>query len=575
MKRPSISKGFWSRAAIFGALPMVLGLGGAAAVRWSDAVWMTDAGGFWPYALTIISATLLLKAAFEPFFETTSAVVAWLLLLVTWFYAPMWATALAVPTSAAVVTGRGDVHLVRDTVRTTEPSVWLLTRRSDTRIVRNVAGKFVTSGMEVDFAYARPYIAMRRNGDDLAPQLADAAAPVLRAASNATRTEKIALIANRSAQDDLLASVCRNAVSASGPCAIKLTMAATPEAAALGGEWSAQYSEIEAIEERHLPSLVHLLTQTEVSLGKRDRVFGLLLELAISATALAQVAQKSQLLSDEQFDAVIKRILAATSGEDSGDAAAVVASVNRLDEPQRRALRAKAVEEARLTTLLANAGALRLTDAEVGRLTSRSRATLRSDPSVAVRALDLFGDRMPVEAQRDAVEGVIYAKASYALAALERVNFSPTLRQLLLKKVVDDAMLDDFATVRLNKSKLIEMLTPQEMRALIAVAVQRGKSSERWHTFAVETLPVSGMTLGERHQILDGLVFNSPKAALEFVSKNRDFLEPGEVAEVTRDYSRTVTRDFCLHLSHRNKNWKQAYFSETQLQIFRECAGVK
>ena len=57
---------------------------------------------------------------------------------------------------------------------------------------------------------------------------------------------------------------------------------------------------------------------------------------------------------------------------------------------------------------------------------------------------------MPVEAQRDAVEGVIYAKASYALAALERVNFFPTLRQLLLKKVVDDDMPDDFATGRLN-----------------------------------------------------------------------------------------------------------------------------
>ena len=33
--------------------------------------------------------------------------------------------------------------------------------------------------------------------------------------------------------------------------------------------------------------------------------------------------------------------------------------------------------------------------------------------------------------------------------------------------------------------------------------------------------------------------------------------------------------DFCLHLSHRNKNRKTDYFSEAQLQIFRDCAQSK
>ena len=155
------------------------------------------------------------------------------------------------------------------------------------------------------------------------------------------------------------------------------------------------------------------------------------------------------------------------------------------------------------------------------------------------------------------------------------MNFSADLRQLLIKKVVADATLDDFSIARTNRTKLLGMLTPQELRALIEVSVKRGESSDRWHAFVVESLPVSGMTSEERHRIVNGLVFNSPKAALEFVSKNRDFLDAGEVAEVTRDYSRTVTRDFCLHLSHRNKNWKQNFFSEAQLQIFRDCAEGK
>lgn len=574
MKRPSFSNGLWIRVLEFGILPLVLGVGGGIALKWHGIVWLSDAGGFWPYVLVATSIGIAIRLAYGPYEDATSGVMAWLVLVAAWFYAPLWLAAVKVPTTAALVDGRGRVHVVRDEVRTVDPAVWLLTRTAGMRIVRNVSGKFESNGLDVTYAYAPPYVATRANGEDIEPPLVQAAAPLLAAVANANRTSKIAFLADRQAQDALLARICAGATGGAARCPIKLSIAPTQEAAALGGLWSSQYSEIEAIEEKHLASLVHLLTQTDVSLVKRDMVFALLLDLHPTGAALAQLAQKSQSLTDDQFDQVIARLLSC-AGEDCGDAAAVIASVNRLGEPQRRLLRAKAVDEAKLSALLVNAAALRLSDGEIARFAPRVRIALRSEPSLAVRALDTFGERLPGEAQRDAVEGLLDAKPAYALAALERLNFAPELRQLLIRKVVADGSLDDFANARVNKTKLLEMLTPQELRALIEVSVKRGEGSERWHAFVVESLPVSGMTSEERHRIVNGLVFASPKSALEYVSKNREFLDQGEVAEVTRDYSRTVNRDFCLHLSHRNKNWKQNFFSEAQLQIFRDCAAGK
>jgi uncharacterized protein YceH (UPF0502 family) len=83
------------------------------------------------------------------------------------------------------------------------------------------------------------------------------------------------------------------------------------------------------------------------------------------------------------------------------------------------------------------------------------------------------------------------------------------------------------------------------------------------------------MTPAEQQSLLTELLFRSPKTAFEFVSENRRYLEPADVNEVTRDYTRTITTEFCLHLSHRNSNRKMEYFSEAQLQIFRDCAGSK
>ena len=138
-----------------------------------------------------------------------------------------------------------------------------------------------------------------------------------------------------------------------------------------------------------------------------------------------------------------------------------------------------------------------------------------------------------------------------------------------MNKVLFDAVLDDFSDAQFSKENLLAILTPLEMRQLIAVAVKRGEKSDKWLDFALASLPIHDMTLAERRILLDGLLFKSPKAALEFVSKNRDYLAHDEINEITRDYARTVTGDFCLHLSHRNNNWRTKYFSDAQLQIFR------
>ena len=144
-----------------------------------------------------------------------------------------------------------------------------------------------------------------------------------------------------------------------------------------------------------------------------------------------------------------------------------------------------------------------------------------------------------------------------------------------MRKILSDAGHDDFLAAGLSREKLLGMLTPAEMRALTAMAIKRSETSGQWLDFAHKSLPVSGMTPAEQKTLLTELLFKGPKAALEFVSENHRYLEPAEVNEVTRDYTRTITTDLCLHLSHRNHNRKMEYFSEAQLQIFRDCAGSR
>ena len=142
-----------------------------------------------------------------------------------------------------------------------------------------------------------------------------------------------------------------------------------------------------------------------------------------------------------------------------------------------------------------------------------------------------------------------------------------------MRKVLTEARHDDFSG--LSKEKLLSMLTPGEMRALTAMAVKQSEASGHWLDFAQKSLPIGGMTLAEQKTLVTELLFRSPKAAFEFVSENRRYLEPDEVNDVTRDYTRNIPTDLCLHLSHRNNNRKIEYFSEAQLQILRDCARSK
>lgn len=560
-------------ALVFGLLPCVVGLGAVQALRWSDIVWLSTGGGFWPVVLAGASIAILIRLFFSDFDDRTSGTAAWLTLVATWFYVPAWAAAIQVPYAAAVISKGGNVHNVRETARYPGYRVWFLTDRPGTRIVHNVAGKVTAVSVDIEYSYADPYIATRQHGEDLSEALARGAGMVLNEEAQRTRESKIALFEDRTAQDRAIERICRATVGDGIGCPLKIKMSSQVEATAIGAVWSRYYSEKEAIAEKHLPTLVHLLTKSDSPIADTDGVFALLLELAETAAPLSQVAQKPYFLSDDQFGELIRRIMRLPGCGD--EAVAILSKVKRLSQAQRQELRAKAFGEASIAKIVAQAGPLRITDAEIAQLAPRMRVAFQDDPGVAVRSLEVFGDRLPEETQRDAVGRIVKAKASYALAALAHVNFSDDLRGELMKKVLADAGYEDFSVAGLTKESLQSTLIPTELKSLIAKAIRQSDTSKRWFEFALTSLPISAMTLEERQSLLTGLLFESPKAAVEFVSKNRAFLEPAEVNEVTRGYARTIETDFCLHLSHRNRNWRVDYFSEDQLQIFRECAERK
>lgn len=562
-----------SRAIVFGLAPCVLGLGAAWCMRWADAVWLSNAGSTWPIVLSATSGAILIKLLFSAYQDRTSSVSAWLTLVWTWFYFPLWLTAREVPYAAAVIGGDGRVHVVSEVTRDPALRVWFLTDHPGARIVHNVVGKVIASSLELEYRYGDRYIAAHRGNADLSEPLARAARGILQEEAAQPRASKIGLIEKRAAQDRVLEKICRATVGGPVACPIKMRLSPQNEATALGATWSPYYSEKEAIEERHLPTLLRLLTQPDSPIVRRGEVFALLLEIAEDVAPLSQVAQQSHWLDDDQFDKLIGRVLASPRCGD--EAVAIIAKANRLTSEQRLALRAKALGDASVATVLAHAAPLRISDAEVAELAARMRPAFVADASVAVRALEVFGERLPTDVQRDAVAEIVKAKPSHALAALRHVNFSEGLRRDLMRKVLADASQADFSAAGLAKEKLQGMLSPAEMRALTAMAVKRGQSSEQWLDFALKSLPIGAMTATEQRTLLTELLFKSTRMALEFVSENRRYLEPTEVDEVTRDYARTIAPDQCLHLSHRNKNRKTEYFSESQLQIFRDCAGSK
>jgi hypothetical protein len=560
-------------ATLFGAIPCLLGLGIAQYLRWRGTVWLTSAGAFWPIVSFVTSLAVLITLAVSSSKDRTARIWGWFILTWTWLYFPLWLSAREIPQSSAVVARDGRVLVAGEWARQPSDRVWLLTSGTGDKIVRNVAGTVAANAAEVQYRYAESYISGRSNAEDLSLPVLAAASAILTQEAEKSRAWRIALFDKREVHEQLLGKLCRAIVPNEAKCPLKLSLTPQPEATIPGAVWSKFYTEKEAIDEKHLPTLVQLLTDDNSRLADRDRAFALFMDLATSPEMLATVARKSSNLAASQFDDLIKRILASPAC--GNEAVTILAKVKRLTEEQRRDLRAKVFREASLPIIAKNAMALRIADFEIAQLASRMRASSELTPESAVLALEIFGERLPADAQQDAIAAIIKANASHALAALRHVNFSSSLREKLLAKIISDATYEDFEAARLSRDAVEELLTPAEMRALIASLVKRSETSTKWLGFAVRMLPVSAMTPLERKALLNSLLFESSKSALEFASEQRHYLEAEDVNEITQDYTRTITADFCLHLSHRNKNRKTDYFSEAQLQIFRDCARSK
>ena len=572
MENAKIRRNALVTATVFGAIPCVLGLGIAQYLRWRGTVWLTSAGAFWPIVSFVTSVAVLITVAVSSSKDRTARIWGWFILTWTWLYFPLWLSAHEIPQSSAVVAGEGRVLVASEWARQPSDKVWLLTSGTGDKIVRKVAGTVVANAAEVQYRYAESYISGRSNAEDLSLPVIAAANALLTEEAEKSRSWRIALFDKRDVHEQLLGRLCRAIVPNEAKCPLKLSLAPQSEATIPGAVWSKFYTEKEAIDEKHLPTLVQLLTDDNSRLADRDRAFALFMDLATSPEVLATLARKSSSLTASQFDDLIKRMLASSAC--GNEAVAILAKVKRLTEEQRRELRAKVFREASLSIIAKNATALRIADFEITQLASRMRAS-ELTPESAVLALEVFGERLPGDAQQDAIAAIVKANASHALAALRHVNFSSGLREKLLAKIVSDATYDDFEAARLSRDALEELLTPAEMRALIATLIKRSETSTKWLGFAVRVLPVSAMTPLERKALLNSLLFESSKSALEFASEQRHYLEAGDVNEITLDYTRTITADFCLHLSHRNKNRKTDYFSEAQLQIFRDCAQSK
>jgi hypothetical protein len=550
----------------------VLGFGIGQYLRWNGTVWLSNAGPFWPIVCAVASVAILVGLAVSKTKDRTARVWGWLLLTWTWLYLPLWLTADQIPQSSAVVPRDGRVYVAREWARLPSDKIWLLTRRGSDKIVRNVLGTAMVTAADVQYRFADSYIATRGNGDDLLLPVMAAAGSILAEEAAKPRSSRIALFEKPDVHDRLLTRLCRAIAPSVARCPLKLSVTPQAEAMIPGAIWSKVYTEQEAIDEKDVATLVQLLTQDNSRLVDRDRVFALFIALA-GPEKLTAVAQKSSLLDAFQFDELIGRIVASPSC--GNEAVTILAKVNRLTEGHRLALRSKVLREASLTAIAGNAAALRVSDADIAELAPRMRASSELTPEVAVLVLEKFGERLPLDAQQEAIASVVKANAKHALAAMKYVNFSGSWRQKLMEKIIADASNDDFETARLSRESLEDLLTPSEMRALIAVVIARSQASKEWLGFAVRALPVRAMTPAERKGLLNSLMFESTKSALEFVSENRHYFDAKDVDETTQDYSHTLAPDFCLHLSHRNKNRKTDYFSEAQLQIFRECAQLK
>ena len=559
--------------AVFGIIPCVLGVGVGLYLRLSGTIWLTNTGGFWPFVCLCLSLVALAKRAIAPFEDRTVCVCAWLVVTWTWLYFPLWLMATEISKSSGIVSRNGQVTVVSEGMRQPADKVWFLTDRSGNRIVKNVVGAVTINSVDLKYRYDEPYVATRDNDEDLSKPIIRAATAILTVEASKSRSSRIAVFDKPEAHARLIDEICDAVVAGKIACPLKLSLTPQNDATIPGAVWSKYYTEKEAIDEGHLPTLVQLLTQDNSQLVDLDQVLARFMELAVSVDELAKVGRKPHMLSAYQFDELIERILATPDGGE--DAASILIEVGRLKLDQHQALRTKVFREASIEKIIKYAAPLRISDAELVQLTARMHTAIEASPDVAVLALEAFGARLPTEVQHRAVQSIVGGKAPHALTALRHMNCSGSLREQILNKILSDASFDDFYAVHLSRERLGNMLTPAEMRLLIESVIEKSESSAKWLDFAIRVLPLRLMTPAERKLLLSGRLFESAKAALEFVSENRQYLEAADVNDVTLQYARTIMPDMCLHLSHRNTNRRAAYFSEVQLKIFRDCAQSK
>lgn len=323
-------------AKVFGVIPCVLGIGIAQYLRWRGTVWLSNAGAFWPIVCSVTSAAILVTLAVSSSKDRTARVFGWLILTWTWLYLPLWLTAQQIPQSSAVVPGDGRAYVASEWARQPSDKIWLLTGRAGDKIVRNVAGTATVNAVEVQYRYSEPYISTRGNAEDLSAPLISAAGAILAKEAEKSRSSRMALFDKRDVHNELLGKICRTIAPNETRCPLKLSLSPLPEATAPGAVWSKFYTERETIDEKHLPTLVQLLTQDNSRLSDRDRVFALFINLA-NTPELSTVAQKSSILDASQFDELIKRILASPGC--GNEAVAILSKVNRLTDEHRLLLR--------------------------------------------------------------------------------------------------------------------------------------------------------------------------------------------------------------------------------------------
>ena len=570
MESTATRKSTTSKVLVFGLIPCILGVGIGQYLRWSGVIWLTDAGGFWPIVCLGASLAAFARFAMSSVRDRTLEVWAWLVITWTWLYFPFWLTAVEIPHSSAVVSKDGRVFIASESARQPGNKMFLLAGPGRNQIMRNVAGTATINSIEVKYRFADPYIARRSDEEDVAKPLIDAVRSALAVESGKSRSTRIALFETHKAQDRLIKDICNTITEDGGACPAKLTLKPQIAATGVGGVWSKHYTEQEAINEKHLPTLVHLLTRDSLPLASRDAVYALFMEIADTTSEMVKVARRSRMLDERQFEELIERIVVTPNGGD--DALGILVEVNRLNQGQRLALRSKVLREARIELIVQHVVPLRILDADIQQLVPRMRSAFDQEPGVAVSTLEVFGERLPQATQDDALRAILNARAVHALAALRRLNFSSALREALLQKVIADAGVDDLTAAKVSRENLEDILTPAEVRLFIANAIKKSGSSKEWLDFAARVLPTRAMTVPERRAIVNELMFASTKTALEFVSENRHHLDAAEVRDVTRDYARTIERDMCLHLTHRNATRGVEYFSEAQVEIFRECA---